>query len=576
MKNMTFENIAKACGGELFLNGADAATEIEGAVLDSRLVKENYLFFATKGERVDGHNYIAKAFELGAIAAVCEYIPEGEEGTFIKVEDTFVALKQIAKFYRESLDIKVVGITGSVGKTSTKEFIASVLAQKYRVLKTEGNFNNEVGLPLTVLKLRKEHEVAVLEMGISDFGEMTRLSEIAQPDVCVITNIGQCHLEQLGDRDGVLKAKTEVFANLKENGTACLFADDDKLAAITDVNGKKPVFYGMQDTAEVYATDVVNKGLLGSECVIHAGDMKIKAEIPLPGKHMVYNALAATAVGKTMGLNTEEIEKGIRSVEAVSGRSHLIQTSEYTIIDDCYNANPVSMKAAIDLLGEAITRKVAILGDMFELGENEKSLHRSVGEYAAERDVDALICVGSLSEEMYQGAAESSNKKDSMELYHFATLEACKNEVAGLLKQGDAVLIKASHGMHFTELVDLLTQENETIKEVQEEGTTMDEVKKDNAAVEDAYSKAMEEVYAGVKPESGVDKKAAKKAEKEKKKAAKQAKQNGKEVLPIEDQVAAQDENKNWYQKNKKAVIISILVVSVLIIGCIVGLIISP
>ena len=573
MKSMTFENIAKACGGELFLNGADAATEIEGAVLDSRLVKENYLFFATKGERVDGHNYIAKAFELGAIAAVCEYIPEGVEGTFIKVEDTFVALKQIAKFYRESLDIKVVGITGSVGKTSTKEFIASVLAQKYRVLKTEGNFNNEVGLPLTVLKLRKEHEVAVLEMGISDFGEMTRLSEIAQPDVCVITNIGQCHLEQLGDRDGVLKAKTEVFANLKENGTACLFADDDKLAAITDVNGKKPVFYGMQDTAEVYATDVVNKGLLGSECVIHAGDMKIKAEIPLPGKHMVYNALAATAVGKTMGLNTEEIEKGIRSVEAVSGRSHLIQTSEYTIIDDCYNANPVSMKAAIDLLGEAITRKVAILGDMFELGENEKSLHRSVGEYAAERDVDALICVGSLSEEMYQGAAESSNKKDSMELYHFATLEACKNEVAGLLKQGDAVLIKASHGMHFTELVDLLTQENETIKEVQEEGTTMDEVKKDNAAVEDAYSKAMEEVYAGVKPESGADKKAAKKAEKEKKKAAKQAKQNGKEVLPIEDQVAAQDENKNWYQKNKKAVIISILVVSVLIIGCIVGLI---
>lgn len=600
MKNMTLENIAKACGGELVLNGAEATARIAGAVIDSRLVKENYLFFATKGERVDGHDYIAKAFELGAIVAVCEHIPEGVEGTFIVVKDTFVALKQIAKFYRESLDIKVVGITGSVGKTSTKEFIASVLAEKYKVLKTEGNFNNEVGLPLTVLKLREEHEIAVLEMGISDFGEMTRLSEIAQPDVCVITNIGQCHLEQLGDRDGVLKAKTEVFANLKEDGRVCLFAEDDKLAEITEVNGKKPVFYGMKETDEVYASDVVNKGLLGSECVIHANDMKINAEIPLPGKHMVYNALAATAVGKIMGLNEEEIEKGIRSVEAVSGRSHLIKTSEYTIIDDCYNANPVSMKAAIDLLGEAITRKVAILGDMFELGENEKALHRGVGEYAAKHNVDVLICVGSLSEEMYQGVAECENKKDTMELYHFATLEDCKNEVAGLLKQDDAVLIKASHGMHFTELVELLTQENEPeceagkedmeareeskkkeeLAEVERKEETeeipgeevqvkMDEMKKDSSAVEDAYSKAMEEVYSGVKAEEKTDKKAAKKAAKE----AKKAEKNGKEVLPIEENVAENDENKKWYQKHKKAIIITCIVLAVLIIGCITGLI---
>lgn len=604
MKNMTFENIAKACGGELVLNGRNAQEEIAGAVIDSRLVKENYLFFATKGERVDGHDYIAKAFDLGAIVAVCEHIPDGVEGTFIVVKDTFLALKQIAKFYRESLDIKVVGITGSVGKTSTKEFIASVLAEKYKVLKTEGNFNNEVGLPLTVLKLREEHEIAVLEMGISDFGEMTRLSEIAQPDVCVITNIGQCHLEQLGDRDGVLKAKTEVFANLKEEGIACLFAEDDKLAGINEVNGKKPVFYGMKETDEVYASDVVNKGLLGSECIIHAGDMKIEAEIPLPGKHMVYNALAATTVAKTLGLNAEEIEKGICSVEAVSGRSHLIQTSEYTIIDDCYNANPVSMKAAIDLLGEAITRKAAILGDMFELGENEKELHCQVGEYAAGHNVDVLICVGALSAEMYQGAADCTGKKEAMELYHFATLEECKNEVAGLLKQDDAVLIKASHGMHFTELVELLTQENkpeceagkeameareeskktEEIVEVEGKEETeeipgeevqikMDEMKKDNSAVEDAYSKAMEEVYAGVTAEEKADKKATKKAEKEAKKAEKKAKKKGKEVLPIEEEVAESDENKKWYQKHKKAIVITCIVLALFIIGCITGLI---
>lgn len=456
MKNMTLENIAKACGGKLFLNGAKPSHIIEGAVIDSRLVKENYLFFATVGERVDGHDYIDKAFSAGASVAVCQRIPEGIDGTYILVEDTFLALKQIAKFYRENMNIKVVGITGSVGKTSTKEFIASVLARKYNVLKTEGNFNNEVGLPLTVLKIRDEHEVAVLEMGISDFGEMTRLSEIAQPDVCVITNIGQCHLEQLGDRDGVLKAKTEVFANLKENGTACLFGDDDKLQSISEVNGKKPVFFGMAESADIYATDVLNKGLLGSECVIHAGDIKIDAKIPLPGKHMVYNALAATAVGITLGLNDEEIVAGIASVEAVSGRSHLIHTDKYTIIDDCYNANPVSMKAAVDLLGEAITRKVAVLGDMFELGENEKLLHRQVGCYAAEHDTDVLVCVGSLSKEMYEGAQDSMDKMQSPEIHYFATLEECLSGIEEILQPEDAVLVKASHGMHFETLVEKL------------------------------------------------------------------------------------------------------------------------
>ncbi len=456
MKNMTLENIAKACGGKLVLKGAESSFEIEGAVIDSRLVKENYLFFATVGERVDGHDYINKAFASGAVAAICQHIPENAEGTCIVVEDTFLALKQIAKFYRENLDVKVVGITGSVGKTSTKEFIASVLARKYNVLKTEGNFNNEVGLPLTVLKIRDEHEVAVLEMGISDFGEMTRLSEIAQPDVCVITNIGQCHLEQLGDRDGVLRAKTEVFAHLKENGTACLFGDDDKLQRISQVNGKKPVFYGMQTSADVYATDVLNKGLYGSECRIHAGDIEIDAKIPLPGRHMVYNALAATAVGITLGLTGEEIGAGIGAAEAVKGRSHLIHTNKYTIIDDCYNANPVSMKAAVDLLGEAITRKVAVLGDMFELGENEKALHRRVGEYAAKQRIDVLVCVGTLSREMYEGAVNGTEDNQDMQAFYFTTLEECLLGIGEILQPEDAVLVKASHGMHFEHLVEQL------------------------------------------------------------------------------------------------------------------------
>ncbi len=569
MKNMTFENIAKACGGELVLNGAKTDTAVAGAVLDSRLVEKDYLFFATVGERVDGHDYIAKAFEKGAILAVCQHIPKGVDGAFVVVEDTFVALKQIAKFYRENLNVKVVGITGSVGKTSTKEMIASVLAQKYKVLKTEGNFNNEVGLPLTVLRIRDEHEVAVLEMGISDFGEMTRLSEIARPDVCVITNIGQCHLEQLGDRDGVLKAKTEVFANLRENGKACLFAEDDKLAGITEVNGEKPCFYGMSDSADIYGDEVVNKGLLGSECVIHMGEVSFKAQVPLPGKHMIYNALAATAVGKILGLHAEEIQAGIRSVEAVSGRSHIVQTKEYTLIDDCYNANPVSMKAAVDLLGEAVTRKVAILGDMFELGENEKELHCQVGAYAAGHGVDALICVGALSENMYQGAADCEDKKESMELYYYATLEEAMQEIDSLLQKDDAVLIKASHGMHFENMVKHFTDER-TEKKEQEEGSDLQEKRPEKA--ETAEDKTVKDTE---NKEKDFDKKEGKsmsdKEEKKDKKAVEEVYNQA--VSEAEATVEAGDENKKWYVKHKKAVIITVAVLVVLIAGCITGLI---
>ena len=584
MKNMTLENIAKACGGELVLHGVDEKKEISGAVLDSRLVKKNYLFFATKGERADGHDFIGKAFELGAAAAVCERIPKGVKGNFIIVQDTFVALKQIAKFYRTQLNIKVVGITGSVGKTSTKEFIASVLAEKYNVLKTEGNFNNEVGLPLTVLKLRDEHEVAVLEMGISDFGEMTRLSMIAQPDVCVITNIGQCHLEQLGDRDGVLKAKTEVFANLKDGGTACLFAEDDKLAGIHDVNGKKPVFYGMKETADVYAEQVVNKGLLGSECVIHTAGKEVKAQIPLPGKHMVYNALAAVAVAEVFGLSAKEMEEGIRNVQAVSGRSHIISTDNYTIIDDCYNANPVSMKAAIDLLGEADTRKVAILGDMFELGEKEKDLHRQVGEYVADSDTDVLVCVGELSSHMYQGAGQKNK-----EVHHYATLEECKNQIADVLKPKDSILIKASHGMHFEEIVELLTQgvTSEVIAEVSDEDRT--EEREVSETAQEAKTEQSQEAEEKIEEadqnasELPVQEAVANTEEEEmgdtnRNKEAVEAAYNKAMDEVIKTPIGTTtppnaDANSQAFKKNKKILFIVIAVLAALIIGCIIGLI---
>ena len=452
MKNLTLHNIAKAVNGKLFLADGKEQLEVKGVVLDSRKVEQDFLFVATVGERVDGHSFIEQVFEKGALCVICEKAPQNPKGAYILVESSFQALKDVARFYRESLDIKVVGITGSVGKTSTKEFVASVLATHYKVLKTEGNFNNEVGLPLTVLRIQDDTEVAVLEMGISDFGEMHRLSEIAKPDICVITNIGQCHLENLGTRDGILKAKTEIFDFMKEDGRVCLNGDDDKLITVQDVNGKQPIFFGRETEHAIYATDCENQGLSGSKAVIHREGRSFEAVIPLPGEHMIYNALAATAVATILGLSDEEIQAGIASVEPVGGRSHIIREENVTIIDDCYNANPVSMKAAIDLLSMANSRTVAILGDMFELGSNENALHYEVGAYAAEKGIDVILCIGNLSKNMYEGtlAVNVSTSK----AYYFVDKAALLEQLGGLLQTGDTVLVKASHGMHFEELIE--------------------------------------------------------------------------------------------------------------------------
>ena len=451
MKNMTLANIAQACGGVLYGNDNDGR-EATDVVIDSRKVPEGGVFIATRGERVDGHDFIPQVAAKGALGVVCEKAPKEEGIPYILVEDSFVALKKIAQFYREQLSVKVVGITGSVGKTSTKEFIAGVLSQKYSVLKTQGNFNNEVGLPLTVLSIREDHQVAVLEMGISDFGEMHRLSKIAKPDVCVITNIGQCHLENLGTREGILKAKSEIFDFMNPEGDIFVNGDDDMLSGIKPKTAKGVVHFGMEPSNEIYASDVINKGLLGSQAVLHLGNYIFSVEIPLPGSHMVYNALAAAAVGNCLGLTKEEIKEGIAQVEAVGGRSHVIALSERTIIDDCYNANPVSMKAAIDLLTMAIGRKVAILGDMFELGVNEKELHAAVGAYAAEKKIDVLICVGNLSKNMYDSACKISTG----EVFYFETRDEMLDRIWGLLKLGDNILVKASHGMHFEAVVEAL------------------------------------------------------------------------------------------------------------------------
>ena len=505
MMNLTIKEIADACGGKLILQeceGSGAAkpvcndTRVTSVVLDSRKVEAGGVFVATVGERVDGHKFVTDVFAKGVAVALVQQTPEqvaGEQGvpstwgSYILVEDTLQALKDIAEYYRTKLPTKIVGITGSVGKTSTKEFIAGVLAEKFNVLKTEGNFNNEIGVPLTLLRIREKHQVAVVEMGISDFGEMRRLSKMAKPDICVITNIGQCHLENLKTRDGILQAKSEIFDFMAEDGEICLNGEDDKLIALKEVKGHKPHFFGLggSDSQEVFATDIVSRGLWGSDAVLvrkhvpvhpemavdtssdeDAAVSRFPVQVPLPGAHMVLNAAAATCVAGLFDLTAAEIAAGISKIIPVSGRNNLIRLPKYTLIDDCYNANPASMKAAVDLLAMADTEKVAILGDMFELGENASNLHAEVGEYAAKAGIDRIICVGEESVHMYEAAKkifDAMPLAERPEVLQFPTrerlLHALANRGDELVPAGCTVLIKASHGMKFSEVLDFL-QEN--------------------------------------------------------------------------------------------------------------------
>lgn len=462
MKNMTLGNIAGACGGVLYnIDSQPDAVMKEAAcvVIDSRKMEPGGIFVATKGEKVDGHSFIPSVEQMGALGVVCERHPENCHVPYILVRDSFTALREIAEFYRKQLTIPITGITGSVGKTSTKEFIAAVLSRKYRVLKTQGNFNNEVGLPLTVLSIREEHEAAVLEMGISNFGEMHRLSKIARPDICVMTNIGQCHLENLGSREGILRAKSEIFDYMNPKGYVLVNGDDDQLIKVTQKGSHAPVRFGLGAANDIFASNIENKGLLGTRAVIHASGYVFPVQIPLPGEHMVWNALAAAGVGFLMGLTADEIKQGISDVEAVGGRSHVMELADGILIDDCYNANPVSMKAALDLLATAKGRKVAILGDMFELGADEEKLHGEIGAYALEKGINVLICAGNLARCIYEQACmRKDDRQDTVAAYYYPTRDEMTKQLPGILKPGDTILVKASHGMQFEKVVEMIAK----------------------------------------------------------------------------------------------------------------------
>lgn len=454
MKNLTLENITKACQGTYYGDESLFCQEVEGVVIDSRKVKPGYLFVAIDGVKVNAHKFIPDTVKAGALCVVSHEDLGETDFPYILVESTGQALLDIAKLYRDSFDIKVVGITGSAGKTSTKEMIASVVSQKYSVHKTLGNFNNEWGLPITIFGLEEGHQVAILEMGVNHFGEMRRLSSVASPDICVITNIGVAHLEFFKTREGIYREKTQMIQDMKSGGKIILNGDDDLLSQTAPIKGASPIFFGMGEENTFRAGHMRPLGLKGTACTIYLPeDISFDCIVPLPGIHMVSNALAGAAVGYALGLTPEEIKAGIEGLPSIPGRNNIIKTERLMILDDCYNANPVSMKASIDVLDMALGRKVAILGDMGELGDNTGELHREVGAYAAEKGIDLVCGIGKISKELVNGAENRSDATQGVWFESKADFLAAMGEI---IKEGDNILVKASHGMQFTEIVEAL------------------------------------------------------------------------------------------------------------------------
>ena len=448
---LKIQDIVTAVNGKLLT--ADRQNEwIEQITTDSRQTMKQGLFIPLKGERFDGHNFIETVYDKGAIATLTmeETIKDTRLAT-IYVEDTQKALLDLARFYRGTFNIPVIGITGSVGKTSTKEMIAATLSGKWHVHKTEGNFNNEIGLPLTLFKLNKAHEVAVIEMGMNHFGEIHNLTTTAMPDVAVITNIGTSHIENLGSREGILKAKLEILDGLSPNGLLIVNGDNDLLGQLKDMPVKS-VTYGLQPTNDYWAENIRSEGMYTlADVTTPNGHYAIR--INALGEHMVYNTLAAIAIAEHYGLTEPEIMKGLESYEPAKMRMHISEVKNtLTIMDDTYNASPDSMKAALKVLMDYQSngRKIAVLGDMFEMGEFAPELHKEVGTFANEIKVDLLIAVGELAKDIAQGYQLAGGKK----VRYFTTKEAFVTEMGQILEKGDCVLFKASRGMHFETLVE--------------------------------------------------------------------------------------------------------------------------
>lgn len=453
MQRMTIRDILNATGGTLLSGSED--TEINQIITDTRKLTDGSLFIPLVGEKFDGHEFIKAAFDMGAAAVLTHNDTELLiDKTIIKVEDTLKALRDITAYYKKKYPLPTVAVTGSVGKTTTKDMLYAALSEKYNTLKTPNNFNNEIGVPITVFMLEKEHECAVIEMGMNHFGEIERLAEMGQPNVAVITNIGMSHIENLGSQEGIFKAKMEITKRFTKDNTLIVNGDDKFLSTTKGMGEYKVVYYGIDNPEnDVYAKDIVNNGLKGIEFTAVVDGKDYHVEVTQPGKHNVYNALAAICVGREFGVEIEDSIRGIKNCEYTSQRLEVDEFGGMQIINDCYNASPDSIRAALSVLKCAtVPRKIAILGDVLEMGEFARDAHYALGKAVVESNVDMLITAGENAEYIARGAKDCGMEN----VVSFPkTLDVC-NYVKDVLHEGDAVLIKASHGMHFEDIYNTI------------------------------------------------------------------------------------------------------------------------
>ena len=454
MKKLKVREIIKATGAQMIaLGDMEEALEKEiwYVTQDSRETKEGVLFVARIGEVRDGHDFLPQCFENGVTACLSQKVVAPKNGAVVLlVPDTGKALLDLTAYYRDLFDIPYIGVTGSVGKTTTKDMIASVVSQKYNTLWTQGNYNNEVGVPLTMFRIEEHHEAAVIEMGMNHFGEIDRIAKAVRPHIGVISNVGVAHIEHLGSREGILKAKCEMLGHMDESGVAILNADNDMLQTLEGKLPQKTVWFGIGNKKDFYADEIEQIGLEKTACTIHTPIGDIRVDVPIPGVHMVLNALSAAAVGVELGLTLEQVKVGIETFKATKNRMSIETTKDgITILNDVYNSNPVSCKASIDILANAEGRKIAMLGFMGELGDYAEEGHREVGAHAAEKGIDVLYCIGDFCDHM----ADAAKKAGMQEVYYMETQEEFWEKGMPTLKEGDTILLKASRSREFEKTV---------------------------------------------------------------------------------------------------------------------------
>ena len=458
MENMTAGQLAEITGGKLLQGSPD--TPVAHISIDSRNVDKETLFVPLKGERVDAHRFLADTADGRAACVLCEEdIEPSGDAAWIQVDSTYESLIKIGVTWRNRMKLKVAAVTGSVGKTTTREMVATALGASYRTFKTTKNYNSDIGVPIMLSELSVAAEMAVLELGMSDFGEMEKIAKMASPDIAVITNIGVAHIAQLKTRENICKEKLSVTKGMKPGSLLILNGDDDLLSQVDESIGYKILFYGLGEHNDYRAENIVfAEG--GTTFEVVCPDGRVTVTLPVTGTHMVMNALAAIAAAEHFGVKKEAAAAALAGFQAFKGRQQIYEIKDYRVIDDTYNASPDSMRAALGVLTSlpCTGRRIAVLSDMLELGENELVFHRQVGEFAGGLPLDMLVCVGTRAREYGGGAAE---KNAGLDIQYFDSNEDAAAFLKPLASAGDLLLFKGSNSTNVGQIITLLKEECE-------------------------------------------------------------------------------------------------------------------